>query len=203
MITIVLQAGGQSKRMARDKALIPFLGKPLIERLIERFSASGNELVIISNNPEAFHAFKLPVHTDLIPDRGALGGLYTALSVVDTPLVGLVAVDMPFASPELIQYLADKVTNNNLDACLPSSQHGLEPLHAVYRVSSCLPFVKQAIDQDLWRMKSWHDWANLKVLNADDVQNITGCKFTFLNLNTPEDVVEAEALALDERGVGC
>ena len=203
MITIVLQAGGQSKRMARDKALIPFLGKPLIGRLIERFGMSDNKMIIISNNPEAFHPFELPVHIDLIPDRGALGGLYTALSVVDTPLIGLVAVDMPFASPELIQYLADKVTDNNLDACLPNSQHGLEPLHAVYRVSSCLPLVKQAIDQDLWRMKSWHDWANLKVLNADDVQNITGCEFTFLNLNTPEDVVEAEAIALDERGVGC
>jgi molybdopterin-guanine dinucleotide biosynthesis protein A len=203
MITIVIQAGGQSKRMARDKALIPFLGIPMIKRIESRFNNLGNEMLIISNNPAAINSFALPVYSDIIPERGALGGLYTALSVVSTPLIGLVAVDLPFASPALIQHLANKITEKDLDACLPSSPHGPEPLHAVYRVESCLPLVKQAIDQDLWRMNSWHKWANIEVLESNEIYGITDCEFTFLNLNTPEDLAEAEALAQGDQGSGC
>jgi hypothetical protein len=57
--------------------------------------------------------------------------------------------------------------------------------------------VKEAIEQDLWRMKAWHNKANLKILDPDEVLEIVGSEFTFLNLNTPEEFVEAEKLALE------
>jgi len=195
MITIVLQAGGKSSRMGKDKAFLPFLGIPLIMRLVDRFQQLDAEMLIIANNLPSYQEIGLPVFEDLRPGRGALGGLLTALSVTNTALVGLVAVDMPFASPELIKFMADRVDRENLDGMIPSTIHGVEPLHAVYRRETCLTLVEEAIDQDLWRMKAWHKNANLKILDPDQTITISGSEDTFLNLNTPEEFSAAEEYA--------
>jgi len=197
MITIVLQAGGESSRMGKDKAFLPFLGIPLIKRLMDRFQKLNAELLIISNNTQPYLEFGLPIFGDVRPGRGALGGLLTALTVANTPLVGLVAVDMPFASPHLIKFMADSIQGTNLDGIIPSTPNGLEPLHAVYRRESCLALVEHAIDQDLWRMKSWHKGANLRILDPEETLHVTGSEHTFLNLNTPEEFNAAEAVARD------
>ncbi len=197
MITIVLQAGGQSSRMGKDKAFLPFLGFPLIERLMDRFQQLNAEILIISNNAPLYQHLGVPVYGDVRPGRGALGGLLTALSVANTPLVGLVAVDMPFASPNLISIMADKIQRSNWDGIIPSTPNGIEPLHAVYRRESCLSLVDQAIEQDLWRMKAWHKKANLKILDPGETLDITGSEHTFLNLNTPEEFIAAEEMARD------
>jgi len=195
MITIVLQAGGKSSRMGKDKAFLPFLGIPLIMRLVDRFQQLDAEMLIIANNLPSYQEIGLPVFEDLRPGRGALGGLLTALSVPNTALVGLVAVDMPFASPELIKFMADRVDRENLDGMIPSTIHGVEPLHAVYRRETCLTLVEEAIDQDLWRMKAWHKNANLKILDPGQTITISGSEDTFLNLNTPEEFSAAEEYA--------
>ncbi|HDD61074.1 MAG: hypothetical protein DRI65_09390 [Chloroflexota bacterium] len=197
MITVVLQAGGESTRMGKDKAFLPFLGIPLIRRLMDRFQQLNAEMLVITNNLPAYQEFGLPVFEDVHPGRGALGGLLTALSVANTPLVGLVAVDMPFASPQLIEFMADRVQRSNWDGMIPSTVNGIEPLHAVYRRKTCLTLVEEAIDQDLWRMKAWHKKANLKILDPDETLHITGSEHTFLNLNTPEEFNAAENIALD------
>jgi molybdopterin-guanine dinucleotide biosynthesis protein A len=197
MITIVLQAGGESSRMGKDKAFLPFLGIPLIKRLMDRFQQLNAEMLIISNNAPPYLEFGLPVFGDVRPGRGALGGLLTALSVANTPLVGLVAVDMPFASPQLIRFMTDKIQGSTLDGIIPSTPNGLEPLHAVYRRESCLTLVEHAIDQDLWRMKAWHEKANLEILDPEETLLISDSEHTFLNLNTPEEFSVAEAVARD------
>jgi molybdopterin-guanine dinucleotide biosynthesis protein A len=197
MITIVLQAGGQSSRMGKDKAFLPFLGFPLIERLVDRFQHLNAEILIISNNTPLYQDFGLPVYGDVRPGRGALGGLLTALSVANTPLIGLVAVDMPFASPKLIRFMADSIQGSNWDGIIPSTSNGIEPLHAVYRRETCLSLVDQAINQDLWRMKAWHKKANLKILDPVETLEVTGSEHTFLNLNTPEEFSAAEEMARD------
>jgi molybdopterin-guanine dinucleotide biosynthesis protein A len=195
MITIVLQAGGESTRMGKDKALLPFLGIPLIKRLMDRFQQVNADMLIISNNYPAYQGFGLPVFGDVRPGRGALGGLLTALSVANTPLVGLVAADLPFASPQLIEYMADRIQGSNWDGIIPSTADGLEPLHAIYRREGCLSLVEQAVDQDLWRMVAWHKNANLKILTPDETLEITGSEYTFLNLNTIEEFNTAEEIA--------
>ena len=109
MFTIVLQAGGESSRMGKDKALLPFLGTPLIQRLQDRFQQIGDELVIISNDLTGYKNLELPLFKDVIPERGALGGLFTALTVSSFPLVGLIAADLPFASPALFEYMLEQI----------------------------------------------------------------------------------------------
>jgi len=197
MITIVLQAGGKSTRMGKDKALLPFLGIPLIKRLQDRFSDMGDELLVITNDFSGYQDLAVPLYKDIIPDRGALGGLYTALSISKNPLVGLIAADLPFASPALLAHLIKILLTSGAEAAIPSTERGLEPLHAVYRRDTSLPLVKRAIDQNLWRMNDWFDQAEILILTPEETQKVTASKYTFLNLNTPEDLQKAEKLALN------
>ena len=54
MLSIVIQAGGESSRMGQDKALVPFLGAPLIQRVFERLVDLGDEMLVTTNHPELF-----------------------------------------------------------------------------------------------------------------------------------------------------
>ncbi len=195
MLTIVLQAGGSSSRMGKDKALMPFLGVPLIQRLQQRFQGMGSKLLAITNHPNEYRFLDIPLYTDLLPGRGALGGLLTALEVSTTEYVGLIAADMPFASPELLAFLLKEIKATEADAVMPSSSYGPEPLHSVYNRQNCLPLVRQAIENDLWRMNSWHDQAKIRQINASLTTAASGSEYTFVNLNTREDFNEAEELA--------
>lgn len=181
--------------MGEDKALLEFLNKPLIEHIMERFSPLGDELMIITNDPGNYQHLDVPLHTDVIPDRGALGGLYTALSIASHPYMALVACDMPFASTSLMLHLYEMLKESSVDAVLPSTDFGPEPMHAVYRTKRCLPPVREAINQDLWRMISWHDRADVQILSPQETRSLAPSEYTFWNLNTPEEFREAEELA--------
>lgn len=180
---------------------MPFLGIPLIERLKDRLQILGYEIKIICKENSGYAYLGLPLHADVLPGRGALGGLLTALTISETPFVGLIAADMPFASPQLLTYLLERIQLSDADACLPSTQGGLEPLHAVYRRDTCLPLIRDAIQRDLWRMRSWHDQAKIEILDPVETFKITDSTYTFINLNTPEEFSAAEELAKKNKSV--
>ena len=196
MLTIVVQAGGKSRRMGKDKALLPFLGKPLIQRVIDRVSLLGREILVITNRSADYRFLNLPLHADQWPDAGALGGLATALAVAQEPLVANIACDMPFVNADLIA-AGCKVLLENLetDAFLPMSVYGYEPLHAVYRRETCLQAVSRALANGRRRMISWFDEATIHTFSPEDVQKLDPEMRAFWNLNTPEELEQAEALA--------
>jgi molybdopterin-guanine dinucleotide biosynthesis protein A len=92
--------------MGQDKALIPFLGQPLIQRVKERVAKIADEVLVTTNNPEAFGFLQVRLVKDVIPGMGALGGLYTALYAASHPLVAVVACDMPFVNPLILSWRA-------------------------------------------------------------------------------------------------
>ena len=91
MLTIVVQAGGESSRMGEDKALKTFLGRPLIQRVVERLTPIADEIIVTTNRPEAYGFLNLRLIPDIKPGRGALGGLYTAIASATHPIVAVIA----------------------------------------------------------------------------------------------------------------
>ncbi len=174
---------------------MPFLGVPLIQRLRDRFLDLGALLLLITNQPEGYRFLELPLYRDILPGRGALGGLYTALEISPPGYVGLIAADLPFASPELLRFLEQEGIRSGADAVLPCSTHGPEPLHALYDRESCLPLVRQAIENDLWRLNAWHKQAQIQLIDAQRTAAVSGGEHTFLNLNTRAEFQAAEDLA--------
>src|SRR5512133_485450 len=91
MLTVAIQAGGESRRMGQDKALVPFLGQPLIQRVVTRLQPIADEMFITTNRLADYSFLSLPLISDTCSGHGPLGGLYTSLISASQPLVGLVA----------------------------------------------------------------------------------------------------------------
>ena len=195
MLTLAVQAGGESRRMGSDKGLVPFLGQALIQRVIERLAPLVDEVLVTTNRPDDYRFLNLPLFSDLEPGRGALGGLYTALQAASHPLVAVVACDMPFASRDLFAYQCDMLLEQALDVVIPSSLEGFEPLHAVYRRETCLPAVQVAIQQNTWKLISWFPQVKVLSLTPAQISKIDPHDNIFMNVNTPADLQLAEEIA--------
>ena len=199
MLSIVIQAGGESRRMGKDKALMPFLGRPLIQRVVDRLRPIADEILVTTNSLEDYRFLNLRLFPDLKPGRGALGGLYTALSSATCEAVAVVACDMPFVSAALIEAASRLLVQEDADVVIPDSGDGLEPMHAVYRCKTCLPAIEAAIEADQWRLISWFPQVKVCILQPDEIRLYDPSRLAFWNLNTPEDFAEAEQRAISER----
>ncbi len=195
MLTVCIQAGGQSSRMGEDKALKTFLGRPLIQRVIDRLSPIADEIIVTTNHPEEYTFLDIPLFSDLKPGRGALGGLYTAIASASHPFVAVVACDMPFASPTLIEAATKLMVEEEADVVIAKTEQGYEPLHAVYRRATCLPAIEAAIDADQWKVIAWFPQVKVRVLTPEEVKRYDPSGLAFWNVNTPEEFTKAEGLA--------
>jgi molybdopterin-guanine dinucleotide biosynthesis protein A len=202
MLSIVIQAGGQSSRMGEDKALKLFLGRPLIQRVIERLSPIADEILVTTNRPEEYAFLHMRLVADLKPGRGALGGLYTAIASAAHPFVAVVACDMPFASTKLIETARSLMIQEEADVVIAKSEEGYEPLHAVYRREACLPAIESAIEADLWKVVAWFPQVKVRVLADEEIQEADPDRLAFWNVNTPEEFAKAEELATSQSTPG-
>jgi molybdopterin-guanine dinucleotide biosynthesis protein A len=205
MISLVIQAGGESLRMGSDKALSSFLGQPLILRPLSRLAGLANEVLVTSNHPESFRFLSLIPIPDRLPGLGALGGLYTALSTARYPYVAVVACDMPFASLEILALALILLQETGADAVIPCSDAGTEPFHAVYRRETCLPYIQSALEAGKRRVDAWFSRVNIRYLEPEEMLPYDPDQLAFLNINTCEELQEAEKIArarltLDPRG---
>lgn len=202
MLTVVIQSGGQSSRMGEDKALKSFLGRPLIQHVIDRLTPIADELIVTTNRPAEYGFLNLRLVPDLKPGRGSLGGLYTAIASAASPLVAVVACDMPFASPMLFGGALKLMVGEAADVVIAQTDEGYEPLHALYRRETCLPAIEAAIEADQWKVISWFPQVKVRTLTPDEVKSFDPSGLYFWNLNTPEEFIEAERVSLSLLGRG-
>lgn len=198
MLTLAIQAGGESRRIGSDKALLSFLGQPLIRHILNRLVMLADEVLITSNQPDKFRFLGLSPIPDLIPGIGALSGLYTALSAASHPYLAVVACDMPFANAELFAAELILLRETGADAVIPRSEVGTEPFHAIYRCETCLPYVREVLEAGKRRVDAWFDQANIRYMEPHEILPYDPTKLAFLNINTIEELSEAEKIARNE-----
>ena len=132
--TLVVLAGGRGRRLggiAKGLIRLPS-GETLIERLLSL--ASGSPRLVSTNDPQAYEWLDVPLVADLFPDRGAPGGVVTALACAATEWVTIVACDMPLVDSDTLEEL-EAARDESVDAvCFERDGH-LEPLVACYRRS--------------------------------------------------------------------
>lgn len=198
MLTVCIQAGGQSSRMGEDKALKTFLGRPLIQRVVDRLAPVADELIVTTNHPKEYAFLDVSLIPDLKPGRGALGGLYTAVASASHPFVAVVACDMPFASAPLLEAASRLMVEEEADVVIPKSEHGYEPLHAVYRRATCLPAIEAAIDADQWKVIAWFPQVRVRTLTSGVIRKHDPTGLAFWNVNTPDEFAEGERIATSQ-----
>lgn len=198
MLTVCIQAGGASSRMGEDKALKTFLGRPLIQRVVDRLAPVANELIVTTNRPDDYRFLDLRLVPDLRPGRGALGGLYTAIASASYSHVAVVACDMPFASGLLLRAGSRILVEEEMDVVIPKSAEGYEPLHAIYRRETCLPAIESAIDADQWKVIAWFPQVKVRVFTAEEINHYDPSGLAFWNVNTPDEFSKAEQIAISQ-----
>ena len=198
-LTIVLQAGGESRRMGRSKATVPFLGEPLIWRGINRLLPLADEFIITTNEPENLDFLddlvelgKIRLVTDEYDQRGALRGVYTAVNAASNEYVALVACDMIFPSRNLISAELEALMEEGADAAVPKTKHGYEPFHGVYRRSSCLPSIHEATEAGEAKANAWLDKIDVVEFDGQRVAEAEPRGGCFINVNTPEELADAQ-----------
>ena len=78
-VSAVILAGGESRRMGRNKAFIDLDGVPLIERVIERVAPLCTEIILVTNDASAYAQFGRRIVADVYPGKGSLGGIFSGL----------------------------------------------------------------------------------------------------------------------------
>jgi molybdopterin-guanine dinucleotide biosynthesis protein A len=173
-------AGGGSTRMGRDKALLEYDGKTLLEFVAAAVrSATGN--VIIVADPARYRTFGFPVVPDERPGCGPLGGIVTALSVSDYDWNLIAACDMPGIDSPFLEMLIREARGAppGTRCVVPVGPGGPEPLCALYH-REALPTMRQALGRNILKMRRvLAELESLPVTVADAAR--------FRNINTPED----------------
>jgi len=186
--------------MGAPKELVAFCGLPLICRSLKRLGEIADELIITSNDPKSLDFLcdsvrfgdKLKICPDVLEQRGALNGLYSALYHASHPFVGIVACDMVFPSVPLLLAERDALEQSGADVAVPVTSHGFEPFHAVYRRSTCLPAVHEALLEGKTKANSWYDNVKLYGFTSKMVLEADPRGGAFVNVNTPDELFAIE-----------
>jgi molybdopterin-guanine dinucleotide biosynthesis protein A len=127
--------------MGRNKALLPYRGRALVESVAQAVELAAGSAVLVGN-PGSYSGLRFPVTPDIYPGEGPLGGILTALQHADlsctlTDWNLIVACDMPELTADFLRALLDAAERSGADALVPRGPSGiLEPLCAVYHSRS-------------------------------------------------------------------
>ena len=207
-VTGIILAGGKSRRMGQNKALLPLGEDSLIAHVIRRMRRVTDELLLITNAPAEYTHLGLPMHSDIIPDAGALGGIYTGLTYASHDVAVCVACDSPFLQPKLLSYLISIL--GEYDAVMPyteSRNRGIEvtnPSHSTDRTTlqtlcavyakRCLPVIEQMLNEPDLRVHALRERANILTLAPEIWKTYDAKGYSFFNINTPEDFEKAQTM---------
>ncbi len=188
-------AGGQARRFGgKPKGLATVGQRTILDRVVETLSlALQTPPILIANDPAAsLWRPDLRTVSDRIPDGGTIAGLLTAVLEAPAPVVCL-AWDMPFVSVDLVRELAAGLSR--ADAVVPASggRRGMEPLCAGYG-PACAPAIERCIERGDLRAVAFHDAVRTTILPASTVERYGDPARQFFNVNTPEDLIEAECM---------
>ena len=146
-LTGLILAGGKSRRMGTNKALIPLLGRPMIQWVLERIRPFCEEIWVVGGEAEDYRFLNVPTVKDRIPQMGPLGGLYTGLLTSSSEWNLVVSCDAPFLPTTLIKHLVLLLRQHSASGYqlfLPATQDKDQPLSALYS-KKCLPVVQQLL----------------------------------------------------------
>lgn len=199
-VTGVMLAGGQSRRLGRNKAVELVDGELLFTRVAKRLSSICNEIVVVVADKAQADLLPLPdqskITTDVYPGKGSLGGIYSGIDAASNEWSIVVACDMPFLNVELLDYMLS--LREAVGVVVPLVDGRPEPTHAAYS-KICLAPIRQRLSRDELKITGFFDDVGVAYVPEADVRRIDMDLLTFFNVNTEEDLDKARGLAAKER----
>lgn len=186
-ITVAIMAGGQSSRMGTDKAFVQLNGKPLIQHVIDRMAhIDESEVILITNRPQDYAHLGLPMYSDIYPNMGSLGGIYTAITAAANRFTLVVACDMPFINSDILDLMLSKAVDD-VDIIVPRVDGYPQALHAMYS-KACLMPIEQQLRNNRLKIIRFYDQMRVCYLDEADYLKHDPHGMSFCNINTPQDL---------------
>lgn len=206
-LSVLILAGGRSRRMGQDKVWLMLDGVPLVERVVQRVLPVAGEVLFSANAPARFEALAAALRdqgiasqvvADLYPGAGPLAGIHAGLAAAHHDIVLALAADMPFVNLALIAGMVGLAPG--FDAVVPQIAHPAtgeltwEPLHALYR-RSCLPAIAARLAAGERRVQCFLPDVRVRAVTVDEIVRFDPTGLSFFNVNTPDDWRQALELA--------
>ena len=181
-------AGGRSRRMGRDKALLGWGGATLLDHAIRRLEKVCSDVRVLSGLQRRYTDRGRAVVVDAAPQEGPLGGLAAALAAAAPRPALILAVDMPFVTADVLRHLVEALPG--WDAAVPVPGAGPEPLCAAYG-ADCLEPVRASLAAGERKMTAF--WARVRVrtLSEAELSRFGPPDRLFRNLNDPSEYAAA------------
>jgi molybdenum cofactor guanylyltransferase len=184
-MTGVILSGGKNTRMGENKAFLRVGEERLIDRTVRLFRSVFREVIIVTISPLDYLDQEAIIVTDILPEKGALGGLYTGLFYATDEYAFLAACDMPFLNTAFMEYMARQAAG--YDIVIPAPPDGLQPLHAIY-ARRCLPAIRSRLDRNRLQIKGFYPGHRILEISPEILDTFDPEERMFLNVNTPEDL---------------
>lgn len=170
--------GGDSSRMGRDKALLPFRGRPLVDHIARQVLDAAGSVTLVGA-PERYAALGYPTIPDRQPGQGPLGGVEAALRSTTSEWNLIVACDMPRLEAHFLTALLDRAELDTCDCLVPlPAPDAPEPLCAAWH-RGALGKVEAALENGVRRMSG--------ILQLLDTHYWPAGPAWFANVNTPRE----------------
>lgn len=183
-------AGGRSRRMGRDKALLPWAGATLLDHALARLRAACSEVRILSGAEARYADRGVPVDVDLLAEAGPLAGVCAGLEQAGGRVALFLAVDLPWVPVELLSRLAELA--REFDAAAPVTRDGAHPLCAAY-APACLAPARRRLQAGQRKMTCFWPDVRVRRLGDSELARFGDPALLLRNVNTPEDYERLKA----------
>jgi molybdopterin-guanine dinucleotide biosynthesis protein A len=167
-------------------------GRRIIERVLAALTPVVDDVMLVTNTPELYAFLGLPMVGDVYPDHGSLGGIYSGLKAASGDAAFTVACDMPFLHPDIVRLVVERAGQG--DVVIPRVGRRLEPMHAAY-AKACLPHIEARLRAGQLKIVEFLERVRVVEVAESDVAQYRDPRVAFMNVNTPEELAQAEALA--------
>jgi molybdopterin-guanine dinucleotide biosynthesis protein A len=190
-MTSIVLAGGKSLRLGRNKALEEIGGRRLIERVIERLSRLGNDIIVVTSSRSQLPDLGLRIVTDSYPGKGNLVGIYSGLKEISSHHAIVVGCDMPLLNVALLRHLTE--LSNGFDVVIPRIGDELEPLHAVYS-RNCIAPIEATLSEGKFRIIDFFPSVKVRYVESAEIDRFDPRHLSFFNINSEADLKRAQSL---------
>jgi molybdopterin-guanine dinucleotide biosynthesis protein A len=184
-ITAGILAGGRSKRIGQDKAILKFGELTLLERIYHQLRKNFSTIWILGKMRNCFNLPSNLFIEDIISNAGPIGGLLTVLKRTNKPTL-ITSCDTPFINEEHIQYLIDQF-KPQYAATIAVSEKGLEPTFGIYQ-PQVIPIIEKLVAEKNLALYHIIDHLEVKFVDFNKAGYISDL---FFNINTLSDYKKA------------
>ncbi len=188
-------AGGRSRRLGQDKALLTAGGETLLARTVRRLGEVAAEILVMGPAQRSAQAPGTRVIPDTTPGEGPLPALAAALATMRGERLVAVATDMPFLNTALLTYLVERSVE--YDVVVPCAGGRTQQLHAVYS-RACLPFIEEQLAVGDRKIGRFFPRVRTLIVEEEEVRRLDPDLRSFCNINTVEDWQAAAAILARE-----